>query len=1045
MKIINDSVDLAELQNKKLKVLLKKKENRKIISIMENEKVNNPNNLKKFRKLIAINNFVEFIIYLSIYFIFKCYSKETFFSLLCLVFCFMLILIQISLQIAKEISFRILRIIKYILFFNIYFYLIGLLAYYKHNPCSSDTENNNMILSYAIIFVILSNIFYFHLQFKNEIISFFLVQVCNLFMVIFSIKNYNLLIIGLLSFFSITVTVSVFRHKTIISNIIDLKFLIKKIINEMVELNFEILNENKIFQIIIKNDKVISSNLLEFQISGNNNLQNQFSKKEGKNKKFGKSKDLSNECSNAELIANSNILAKNKFEEKDNIYEILSNFILNNNQKKENEKNGRNDENETENECNMNIDLNKVSDEISNNNYKRVHFSKGKNRFVPSKKIPTSLFKNNIHDKNKKRNTIGPVFNEKEKYLNLSVINNKDINIQFIKKIPSDLSDSASNQYMKEEKNSFIQDKDLIDETQKNTSIGLKEFPSKFRTTINIRKVNSNLSFRSNLSNFKTKLNKTNNLEKEAEEKNTKLLKKHENETIIYEKNLLNVLKNLSGNLSKRYSQNFTTLNQNSINNNDWNGLICNLKDYETKNLKENEKNNFTSNCENLIENLSSEKYTFLGNFFKKDLNSDNLLKNRISYDVFYKTKSIDSNLYFDLILKNKNDVNDQMKSFSEISNRILNEESLKSTGIFKDNRITQFAKLIHEFKTPINSILGLIGNLESDIFDDNKKSLKENIYFIKGLSEYITYMIRDLTQICKFNNCFNESSDYNIVKKEIKIKEILKFAYQILKTLLITNDNKKFIKPFFRYDSLIDDIFVYSDEIRLKQILINFISNAVKFTLSGSITLEASVIQVEKRIKISILDSGVGIKDDNKEKLFNEFYMIKNNENGQNDLNLFGSGLGLSININLAKKLGHKIDYDSVYGKGSCFYIELDYSSIPRNISYKDSTKVRLSKPNNIITQNIFEKSKSYKNSHSYMKNPYSYSVQEISNFNNQISISVASDDKITCRLMDERLEFNYPHSPDSDSKRDISILDKSQNISSFSKYIQGNYNEFI
>jgi anti-sigma regulatory factor (Ser/Thr protein kinase) len=164
---------------------------------------------------------------------------------------------------------------------------------------------------------------------------------------------------------------------------------------------------------------------------------------------------------------------------------------------------------------------------------------------------------------------------------------------------------------------------------------------------------------------------------------------------------------------------------------------------------------------------------------------------------------------------------------------------------------------------------------------------------------------------------------DLKVNITELDFRELIDFCFQILKSLLFCNKtkNEKIIACHF-IDPNIDDFIAESDEVRMKQIILNFISNAVKFTREGRIKLKCKKIEIEDEffIKISVSDTGIGIKEGEKALLFKDFGIIENEFKIIN--NKFGTGLGLSISKSIVERLEIKLDYDSEYMKGSKFYI---------------------------------------------------------------------------------------------------------------------------
>ena len=287
-----------------------------------------------------------------------------------------------------------------------------------------------------------------------------------------------------------------------------------------------------------------------------------------------------------------------------------------------------------------------------------------------------------------------------------------------------------------------------------------------------------------------------------------------------------------------------------------------------------------------------------------------------------YKVESLVCTKYFDVhfrkfYLNENNWINDiQIYDVTEL---VESKHKICEEGITKDKIL---AKYVHEFKTPINSIIGVIGIIEESINSGNiqvKKYIQKHLETVKSLSSYVTYLISD---IISFTNIKN-SNDIKIKTGRINLREIANFSFNILKSLLKSNKSKcGSIQPLLEFDDEIDSLVVEADENRLKQIILNYISNAVKFTRSGWIKFKCSINAEIGRVILSVIDTGIGIKKNQQEKLFNDFYMIDNEDIN----NAMGSGLGLSISKSLAASMNIEISTTSVYGKGSEFSLEVPY-----------------------------------------------------------------------------------------------------------------------
>lgn len=314
-------------------------------------------------------------------------------------------------------------------------------------------------------------------------------------------------------------------------------------------------------------------------------------------------------------------------------------------------------------------------------------------------------------------------------------------------------------------------------------------------------------------------------------------------------------------------------------------------------------------------------------------------------FEVYYrKIHSDDINFYYDLL-------------FYDVSELILSKKVIFEQNIVKQNIL---AKIAHEFKTPINSIIGLINNIKENIVNnqktcknisnyeesytndlarkknDNKKNNKL-LDIIQNLSKYVIFLVSDIIQ---YSN-LKDINQINLIFDKLNIRELANFCFEILKCLLKCNRIKyESVKPELIFDDIIDEKIISLDEIRFKQILLNILSNSVKFTKHGKISLKFKYDYNTKEVFITIEDTGIGIKEEDKVKLFNDFVMLKNGQ----DQNKQGSGLGLSICKSLAANLNIKLNFESVYGQGTKFFVivpAVDNDKKPFQINHKNSNNI--------------------------------------------------------------------------------------------------------
>jgi CheY-like chemotaxis protein len=172
--------------------------------------------------------------------------------------------------------------------------------------------------------------------------------------------------------------------------------------------------------------------------------------------------------------------------------------------------------------------------------------------------------------------------------------------------------------------------------------------------------------------------------------------------------------------------------------------------------------------------------------------------------------------------------------------------------------------------------------------------------------------------------------------KSVINLRELSLFCFKVLKSLIKYKGLKEKIKVTSEYDEKIDRISIFSDELRLKQIILNLITNAIKFTKYGFIKLKYEFNEELKEVIINVQDSGVGIESHKQTTLIKEINLEID------DYNRKGSGFGLSICNSLAIYLDHKITFISEYQKGSIFKVHLNSINNDSELANKNRNSLR-------------------------------------------------------------------------------------------------------
>lgn len=248
------------------------------------------------------------------------------------------------------------------------------------------------------------------------------------------------------------------------------------------------------------------------------------------------------------------------------------------------------------------------------------------------------------------------------------------------------------------------------------------------------------------------------------------------------------------------------------------------------------------------------------------------------------------------------------------IANEISQKALIKEKAIAESANKAKskfLSSMSHELRTPLNAILGFAQLLESDEDKPLTEDQQENVDFILSSGKHLLNLINEALELSAI-----EAGKTNLSIEPIQLIEVINDSLALL-TPLADQAN---LQIHILSDT---DFTLNADYTKLKQIIINLISNAIKYNRQeGSISLAWKSTD-DNKLRVSIIDTGIGISENNHHKIFDPF-----NRLGQEKSTIEGTGIGLLVTKDLVELMGGRIGFDSTIAQGSTFWFELPIHS---------------------------------------------------------------------------------------------------------------------
>jgi two-component system sensor histidine kinase/response regulator len=266
-----------------------------------------------------------------------------------------------------------------------------------------------------------------------------------------------------------------------------------------------------------------------------------------------------------------------------------------------------------------------------------------------------------------------------------------------------------------------------------------------------------------------------------------------------------------------------------------------------------------------------------------------------------YITKPVDMNI---LLLKVKTfyRIYEQSRKLIEIQEALLEEIEIRKRAERKKDEFISIAS--HELKTPLTSVKGYVQLLERSIDKGDIPTVKKHLQKAQLQLDKLNDLIADLLDISKI-----ESGKLKFNMKSFDLNLLLDSIIEIIHQ---SNPDFTIIKTGYL------DKQIFADEMRVEQVIVNFLTNAIKYS-PGTSEVHLNIQQMGDKVKVAVKDFGIGIHPEQQNNVFDKFYRVE-----ETAIHFQGLGIGLYISAEIIRRHGGNVGVNSIFGEGSEFYFNI-------------------------------------------------------------------------------------------------------------------------